>query len=264
MKKPSIYFRILLIVLNGLGCSHLQTSSVNYSPAWPHDEIHEVFPNIFFVTGTNKTEDQGTKIQTSRNMIIVRNQRELTLVNTVRLDAQGLEKLDTLGDVAHVVKIGSFHGRDDAFYLDRYHAKFWALKGMKHENGKSPDVEMVPGGSMPFPGSSLFIFETASQPEGIIHLSQEGGILISCDSIKNWTHVDRFFSKETGDSMMAQGLIKPANVDSVWLGALNVQSMDFVRLKTISFRHLLSAHGEPLLNHAFEQLSETLRKRFNI
>ena len=238
-------------------------SSIVYSPAWPHGRIEQIFPDIFFVTGTNQAEDQGRSIQTSRNMVIVRSQHELSLINTVRLDDEGLKELEALGKVTNVVKIGAFHGRDDAFYLNRYQAKFWTLKGVKPENGQASHVAMIPNGTLPIPGSSLFIFETADQPEGILHLSQQGGILISCDSIKNWTYVDRFFSRETGDAMMSEGSIRSANIDSVWLSASHVKSIDFVRLMTISFRHLLSAHGEPLLNHAYERLSESIRRGFD-
>jgi hypothetical protein len=37
----------------------------------------------------------------------------------VRLDEPSLAELEKLGRVANVVKIGSLHGRDDAFYVSR-------------------------------------------------------------------------------------------------------------------------------------------------
>jgi len=54
------------------------------------------------------------------------NGNALTLINSIRLDDAGLAQLDALGLVAHVVKIGSIHGRDDAFYKAHYGATFWA------------------------------------------------------------------------------------------------------------------------------------------
>jgi hypothetical protein len=86
-----------------------------YSPAWPHGELEEVLPDIFFVTGTNRTHHAGVDIQTSRGMVAVRQRDGLTLVNTVRLDDDGLRKLESLGPIAHVVRLGAFHGRDDPF-----------------------------------------------------------------------------------------------------------------------------------------------------
>ena len=69
----------------------------NFTPAWPHGKIQEVFPDIFYVTGTNKAHHEGLDIQTSRNMVIYRNDSELTLINTVRLNEEGLRELERLG-----------------------------------------------------------------------------------------------------------------------------------------------------------------------
>lgn len=235
-----------------------------YTPAWSHDDLQEIFPNIFFVMGTNKTHHAGIDLQFSRNMVVVRNGQELTLINTVRLDARGLKALDALGKVTNIVRIGAFHGRDDAFYLNHYPAKLWALKGMQHEHGRTADVELIPEGPMPFPNCRLFVFETSVHPEGILSIAQEGGILITCDSIKNWTFVDRFFSKETGKLFQDQGFIRPADVSSVWKEATQVKASDFVRLKSLPFLHLLSAHGEPLLNDAYENLTTTFKREFGV
>ena len=103
--------------------------SDRFPPALAHGDLEEVYPDVFFVTGMSKPNFQGKDFQFSRNMTVVREGKSLTLVNTVRLDATGLERLDALGSVANVVRIGAFHGRDDAFYADRYHAPLWALPG---------------------------------------------------------------------------------------------------------------------------------------
>ena len=233
----------------------------NYTPQWEHGAITPIFPNIFFVMGTNKVHHEGVDIQTSRNMIIVKNGEEITLINTVRLDEAHLKILESMGKVTHIVKIGSFHGRDDAFYIDRYKAKLWALKGMQHNDGVKADVDLLPNGKMPFPDSSLFVFETTGQPEGIIHIEREGGILITCDSIKNWTYVDNYFSEQTGKDFVQQGLIKSANIDAVWVGAMHPKVKDFNRLLTsFKFKHLLSAHGEPLLNSAYAEISNNIKE----
>ena len=73
-------------------------------------------------------------------MVIIRNGNELSLINTVRLNEEGLAVLDALGTVKNVIRIGAFHGRDDGFYLERYQAKLWALKGMKSEGDHEMDL----------------------------------------------------------------------------------------------------------------------------
>ena len=98
-----------------------------YSPAWPHGDIIKAFENVYVVRGSNITYFADTRIQHSRNMTIINSNGDLTLINTVRLNEEGLRALDMLGSVKHVVSIGAFHGRDDAFYLDRYQSEFWTV-----------------------------------------------------------------------------------------------------------------------------------------
>ena len=75
----------------------------NFAPALPHGDIQEVFPDVFFVTGTMQTVLMGAHWHFSRNMTIVRDGTELTLINTVRLDDAGLAQLDALGTVKNVL-----------------------------------------------------------------------------------------------------------------------------------------------------------------
>ena len=235
-----------------------------YTHAWPHSEIKEIFPDIFFVTGTNITHHDNVELQHSRNMIILRDNDQLSLINTVRLDDNGLAALDALGEVTNIVRIGAFHGRDDAFYLDRYSAKLWALKGMTHENDRITDIPLIPNGQMPIPNCSVFIFETSKYPEGILHIAQQNGIIITCDSIKNWIAPDQFFNAETIQLYQEQGVFGPASISTVWKQACEVKSSDFERLKRLKFRHLFSAHGEPLLDHAHELVEKSIKKEYGV
>lgn len=137
--------------INLIGESSCHSLNLFNLPVWPHGEIREIFKDVFFVTGTNKIHHEGVEIQTSRNMVIIRSGSELTLINTVRLDDEGLRKLDSLGNVAHILRIGAFHGRDDAFYRSEYPSSLlWTLKGMIYESGLKPDRDLIPGGAMPF------------------------------------------------------------------------------------------------------------------
>lgn len=112
------------------------SETVHYTPVWPHGTIQEVFPDVFFVTGANKINHEGVHIQTSRNMVIFRNGNQLTLINTVRLNEKELKHLDSLGKVTHIIRIGAFHGRDDAFYRNQYPAStLWTLNEMTMRMG---------------------------------------------------------------------------------------------------------------------------------
>lgn len=243
----------------------MNTTIASFAPALPHDTLRQIFPDIFFVTGMNKIVHEGADIQTSRNMTVIRDASTLTLVNTVRLNEEGLQELDMLGTVQNIVRIGAFHDRDDRFYKYRYpNATLWTLKGANYASGLTADHELVVGGKMPFLGCSLFVFNTSTQPEGILHVEREGGILISCDSIQNITAIDKFYNDQTAASFQEQGLVRPAAISAIWLGATGTQAADFERLlASFHFCHLLTAHGEPLLHHAEKQVAQSVRQAFS-
>lgn len=228
-----------------------------------HGPIREIFPDIFFVSGINLYTDQNGEQQHSRNMVIVRENGILSLINTVRLEEAGLRNLEALGKVQHVIRLGAFHGRDDGFYQDRYQATLWAIPGMQYDEPRTIDVELLPEGSKPFSACSLFLFQHAAVPEGILHLDREGGMLITCDSIKNWLQADEFFSEKTAEAYEKANFFGQARVSKMWREHCQVKLADFLELKRFPFKHLLSAHGEPLLNLDKTDILASIEKQYN-
>ncbi len=134
---------------------------------------------------------------------------------------------------------------------------------MKHDHHKATDIELMVNGVMPFPDCSLFIFETSLYPECILHLNREDGILMTCDSVKNWTKPDDFFSISTAKLYQQLEFFGEATISKIWQQACQVKAQDFLKLQSLAFKHLLSAHGEPLLNEAHERLTETIKEKFD-
>jgi hypothetical protein len=231
-------------------------------PALPHRQMEEVFPDVFFVTGMMKTVLMNADWQFNRSMTVVRERDALTLINAIRLDDASLRQLDALGRVVNVVNIASMHGRDVPFYKSRYGATFWALPGMQHEHGLTPDKEFTPGGEMPFAGCSLFQFCTTKWPEGILHIDRAGGILVSGDSLQNWLAPDEFFSEDSRRMMTEMGFFRCAGIGPLWMQLNEPKAQDFVRLLESRFRHLLPAHGSPLPDIAKEAFTETIKRTF--
>tara|TARA_R110002110_G_scaffold415858_2_gene658584 strand:+ start:20592 stop:21329 length:738 start_codon:yes stop_codon:yes gene_type:complete len=236
---------------------------IDFRDVQPHGTIFKVFDNVFMVTGTNITEHEGIRFQTSRNMIIIKNGDNLSLINTVRLDDKELEQLNTLGKVKNVVRIGAFHGYDDPFYVETYQADFWQMQGMDNQH-EFKNIKILSSDNMPIPNSSLFTFQTTIFQEGIIILHDNDGILISCDSIQNWTKKDEFFSDDCWEMFVEQGLIGIANIPDTWVSACKPNVDELAEIKSLHFSHLLSAHGEPLMNSANQDLEKSLKNKFNI
>jgi len=235
-----------------------------YFAPMPHGTIEEVFPDVFFVTGTMRSEFFGSMWQFSRNMTVVREGEQLTIINSVRLNEEGLAALDLLGTVVNVVRIGDMHGVDDPFYLDRYKATFWALPKMRIQDGLRVDKELVVGGEMPISRCSLFVFETTKRPEGILHIEKEGGIMVACDSLQNWVEPDDYFTEETVKTMEEMGFFVAASLGPAWLHESEPQAEDFARLKKVQFKHALCGHGSPLKNVAMEAYHASFERLFEV
>lgn len=230
--------------------------------ALPHGDLEEVLPEVFFVTGTSRPTFQGLEWQFSRNMVVVRHAGGLTLINSVRLDDRGLAALDALGPVTALVRLGAFHGYDDAFYLARSAPRYFGLAGAPDEGARAPDVCLEPGGEVPVPGAEIFRFETSRVPEAILRLPVAGGALVSCDALQNWLGPDRFFDAASAERMRAYGFFAPANIGPGWRMAAQPERRDFDRLSGLQFAHLLPAHGTPLLHDARAQIAATVARAF--
>ena len=235
----------------------------NYHDLMSHGPIREVLPDIYFVTGTMRNEFFGSMWQFSRNMTVVREDGKLTIFNSVRLNDEGLAELESLGEVANVVRLGDMHGVDDPFYVDRFNATFWALPDMKVQDGLAVRP-LVEGGELPVSNSSLFVFKTVKRPECIIRLERDGGILIACDSLQHWLEPDEFFDDQTKETMQKMDFFKPANLGPAWMFESQPQSDDFVRLKELSFNHMLCGHGYPFIGGAQEAFHATFSRMFDI
>ena len=96
------------------------------STVYPHAAPVEILPDILFVHGRMR---MGPGMVINRNMVAVRSHGEITLLNPIRLSSEGEKALEAYGVVKHAVRLGSYHGVDDAYTVERFGAEFWALEG---------------------------------------------------------------------------------------------------------------------------------------
>ena len=235
-------------------------------PARPHGELRELFDDVFFVTGTAR---MAFALSFSRNMVVVRDGKSLSIINSMRLDEAGLAALDALGKVEHVLRVAGFHGMDDPFYKERYGAKVWAIEGQTYFAGIKPDpskiyfeadAAMTRSTDLPIPGASLHTFDGAAIPEGLIVLEREGGIVVSGDSMQNWATTDRYFSLAGKALMKTMGFIAPHNLGPGWLDGGKPTVADVQSISSLSFEHVLPVHGSEVIGNAKELYRPTIEK----
>lgn len=228
-----------------------------FAPSLPHGPIVEVVPDVFQVTGRFRI---APGLIIGRNMTILRHQGELTLINSVRLDPAGLSRLDQLGRVTNLFKVGAFHGIDDPFYVDRYNPVFWAPPGSTHEGGLAHTRELVAGES-PLPGVKVFRFEHGKLPEVALLMDRHGGLLLTTDSYQNWTSFAD--CSMLGKIVMRAMGFGPKHIGGPWTKRMGPEvRKDFERLLLEPFATLVPAHGTILRDHAKDGLREAIAKRF--
>lgn len=221
-----------------------------YPLALPHDPIREVAPDLFFAPGAF---DVAPLMRISRNMVVVRNGDELTLVNPIRLSPQGESDLEALGTVRHAVRLGFFHGADDAYTVARFGAEFWCQARSTHHAQPEPDHELKEGAPAPLPDAEIIEFCESKRPECVMLLKRGDGILLTCDALQNYGTMERH-SIIARLAMPLMGFRKGLLIGPLWLKYMTIEggSMqpDFERIAEFEFDALIAAHGIPLMSGA--------------
>jgi hypothetical protein len=234
----------------------------DHAAAEPHSQIEKLFDDVYWVQGSIR---MGPGVRTNRNMVVLRQESELTILNPVRLDEAGEAALEQLGDVKHLVRLGYFHGVDDPYYVDRFGAKLWCQAGSDHHREPTPDVVMDESTELPIADAKLFVYREARHPECAVLLERHGGLLVTCDSIQHhvdWTHC----SLMARLAMRAMGFMKPMNIGPPWRKTMTPEGgslrPDFERLLELDFDHAVGAHGSVCRGGAKQALRNTVSHVF--
>ena len=233
------------------------------TPIYPHDPIEEVQPDVFMVRGEIK---MNALMTITRNMAIVRHEGELALVDPIRLSSAEEKRLDELGAVKRVLRLGSLHGVDDPYYMERYGAELWAPGLSETHPEPKPNLVWDESTSLPFPNAALFRFEGLNQPEGALLLRRGKGLLITCDGIQNYgdySH-NNWFARIM---MPLIGFPKATIVGPMWVKMMTPKGSslesEFRRLLEFDFDQLLSAHGTFLASGAHAACERAVDKMFS-
>ena len=233
-----------------------------YPPAYPHDPIEEIAPDVFMARGSIPL---NAMMKITRNMAIVRNGSELTVINPIRLNPVGEAQLAELGEVKHVLRSGPMHGVDDPYYVDTFNATFWSLKGGTTYTQPDIDEELTEGGPLPFPNAELFCYRTTVQPESAILMKTDKGLLLSCDAIQHYGDY-RHNNLPARLLMPFIGFPKTTIIGPVWIRIMTPEGAslkgEFERLLNLEFDALLSAHGSFLQTGAKAAVQKAFDKVF--
>ena len=236
--------------------------SFKYSAALAHEPIEELFSNIFLVHGSARV---GPGMRMNRNMIIIRDGETLTLVSPVRLSKAEEAKLETLGNVKHVIRIGYCHGVDDRYYVERYGAEFWCQAASDYYAEPRPTGLLDEASALPITGAELFLFTQTRFPEAAILIKAHGGLLITCDSLQHWTDWS-YCTLPAKLVVRIFGFSLRTLIGTFWLRSMTPKGgslkADFERLLKLKFKHLIGAHGRLCRDRAREEIAAEVRRVF--
>jgi hypothetical protein len=234
-----------------------------YAPAYPHDPIEEILPDVFMVRGSVR---MNALMRITRNMVIVRHAGELTLVDPIRLNAEEEGRLRALGDVKRILRLGPLHGLDDAYYVDTFQAELWAQAASETYPEPPLDHIVSAGAELPFPDGELFCFEGLNRPESALLIRRGTGLLVTCDSIQNYGDY-RHNNLLARIAMPFMGFPKTTLVGPIWLKLMTPEGesleSEFRRLLELPFDQLLSAHGSLLRSGAHAAVAAATDRAFS-
>ena len=232
------------------------------SPIYPHGSIEEVEHDVFMLRGSIKL---NPLVRITRNMAIIRSGTELSLINPVRVNEKVEAQITALGNIKHVVRLGSFHGVDDLYYVEKFGASMWAQPGGTTYTTPTIDNELSSKSELPFDDAEIFEFEGTAQPECVLLLNREQGLLLTCDAIQNYG--DYSYNNLLAKILMPFiGFPRTTIVGPIWLKLMTREGgnleAEFKRLLTLKFDRLLAAHGTLLKTGAHAAVERAVEKAF--
>ncbi|NKB98765.1 MAG: hypothetical protein GKR90_09775 [Pseudomonadales bacterium] len=237
-----------------------------YPEALPHSLPEEISSGIFVVYGSVQA---NALARFSRNMVVVQDGNDLTLINPVRMSEEGLEALESLGEIKHILRLAPFHGMDDPFYSDRYQPTFWSFTDGANFQEPAIDQTLQEGGALPFPGAELFVFNCMNQTEGVIYFNRSPGLLVTGDGIQSYATPPHYPHTNLFAKIVLPliGFPKQTLIGPVWVKRL-VSDRDgikreFERLLDLDFDQLIAAHGTFLKQDAHAEVEAAVKKMFS-
>lgn len=232
------------------------------TPIYPHGNVEEIADDLFMLRGSIK---MNPLVRITRNMGIIRNGDELSLINPLRVNEKVEAQIAKLGQIKHVIRLGCFHGVDDPYYVEKYGAQMWAQPGGTTFTVPKIDKELDSIAPLPFDDAEIFEFAGTTQPECALLIKRGTGILFTCDAIQNYGNYS-YNNIPAKILMPFIGFPRTTIVGPIWLKYQTQEGEtlepEFRRLLGLRFDRLLAAHGTLLETGAHAAVERAINKAF--
>lgn len=232
------------------------------TPIYPHGNVEEIAEDIFMVRGSIK---MNPLVRITRNMAVIKNGDELSLINPLRVNEKVEAQLAKLGKIKHIFRLGCFHGLDDPYYVEKFGAQMWAQLGGTTYTVPKIDKELDSIAPLPFEDAEIFEFAGTKEPECALLIKRGTGILLTCDAIQHYG--DYSYNNIPAKILMPFiGFPRTTIVGPMWLKYQTQEGetleLEFRRLLELRFDKLFAAHGTFLEAGAHRAVEEAINKAF--
>lgn len=227
--------------------------------------LQQVFDDVWWAWGTVRV---GPGVAFPRNMVLVREaDGGLVAIHPVMMPPAEQAKIEALGPIKHIVRLGAMHGMDDPAYVARYHPTTWAHPEMDLREGATRDRPLVAGGATPIAGATAIEFASSLTPELVLHLPRHGGIVLACDAIQNWERAAGV-SLFARPAMRIMGFTGRACLGPRWRKLAEPKDGTgfrpvYEQIAALEFQHAIGAHGSPMLGTARDDLRAAMAKAYS-
>jgi hypothetical protein len=221
--------------------------------------------NLFLIQATSFVR-RFAKI--NRNMVVLRhNKRELTLINPVRLDADGEARLLQLGGIARIIRLAPNHGTNhDRYYIDKFpQVRRWAparSAADSHDPNLPVHRLLTDDDDAILPACHVFCFQETAQPECALLILQDyvGNLLVTSDSLQSH-QANPLVNMPVRAKLAAEGMLAgKIHISSAWLrSASHTRSHrqkalrgEFERLLRLDFARMVGSSGTMVYEGAKE------------
>jgi hypothetical protein len=234
-----------------------------HPPALHHLPVRECFPGVWLASSAiSMGIPLGLRISFSRNMVAVLGPDGWTLLNPVRLSTAAEADLLAKAPFAHAVRLGTYHGRDDRYYVDKFGVEFWGVPGVQQYQEPTFSREVTEQGAFPLTDARVVIFKSATRAECAVCLPGHR-LLVTCDSVQHYER-DTLISPLGRIVMYPMGFFTPCVIGPIWLKTVTPPggSMrgDFERVLALDFDNLIGGHGTPKIGGAKAALARNVAR----
>lgn len=242
-------------------------ANVYPAPVMPNSGLEQVLPDVWTVRGSMQLRYSFIYFPVTMTVIRDSSTGDIAILNSIRVDdptVNAILDLATPASKVHIVRLGAYHGKYDAWWCATFPDKcvMWALPGHNTQDGATVDevlsVENAPLRAL----CSVFVFGFP-KAEAVL-LVHGAKLAVFCDAIVNYSSLEycgllcrplmwymAYGCYHRPASLYAREMAKDSSKEKVML--------EYQRMLELDFDSYVSGHGPVVIGDARKKITERMK-----